>query len=83
MPIRNYDTGKKFEYYRSIWSLQTYITVAQDEAKITDWNVVNGKWTLDTTHVGLDQALSFQRRPLTLHDIYLGLDFGERNPQAD
>lgn len=79
----NYDTGKKFEYYRSIESLQTYITVAQDEARITVWNVLNNKWTLETTHVGLDQSLSFQHHKIALRYIYRGIDFAAQSPTAN
>lgn len=54
----DYDRGEKFERYRQIDTLQTYIVVAQDAPHVTTWT--RGKdnsWTLrDVT--GLDASFS-------------------------
>jgi Uma2 family endonuclease len=66
----NYDTGKKFEYYRSIPSLHDYITVAQDGVNINHWQILNGKWTLIGTHTELADSLLVLGRPILLGEIY-------------
>ncbi len=53
----NYDRGKKFQHYRSIESLQEYVLVSQDEARIEKYvKQGDGFWVLSEA-VGLDAKI--------------------------
>ncbi len=53
----NYDRGKKFQHYRSIESLQEYVSVSQDEARIEKYvKQGDGFWVLSEA-VGLDAKI--------------------------
>jgi len=44
---RDYDRGRKFQYYRTLLSLVEYLTVAQDEPHVEQWTRQNdGRWVL-------------------------------------
>lgn len=55
----SYDRGKKFQHYRSIESLQEYILVSQDEARIEKYvKHGDGFWLLSEA-VGIDSEIKF------------------------
>ena len=55
----SYDRGKKFQHYRSIESLQEYVLVSQDEARIEKYlKQGDGFWVLSEA-VGLDSEIEF------------------------
>ena len=72
-----YDRGKKFQHYRSIESLNEYILVSQDEARIEKYvKHGDGFWLLSEA-VGLNSAIEFSsiecRIPLS--EVYNKIDF--------
>ena len=55
----SYDRGKKFQHYRSIESLQEYVLVSQDEARIEKYlKQGDGFWILSEAF-GLDAKIKF------------------------
>lgn len=67
-----YDRGKKWhEYQRLLPSLQTYLLVAQDEARVDLFRRSGEGWYC-TTHAGLDAVIELAEPPcrLLLADIY-------------
>jgi Uma2 family endonuclease len=73
----DYDCGRKFEYYRSIKSLREYITVAQDRVDINNWVILNGKWTLNETHVAMEGELQILGSSIAVRDVYRKVKFEE------
>lgn len=68
----NYDRGKKFQHYRSIESLQEYVLVSQDEARIEKYvKHGDGFWVLSEA-VGLDShiELSSIEGKVALSEVY-------------
>jgi len=78
-----YDRGKKFAQYRQVDSLQEYVLVAQDEARVERF-VRQGKlWVLSEV-TGLDAVLSLEAINCTvrLADIYEGVELPGDEPPA-
>jgi len=75
----SYDRGKKFQHYRSIESLQEYVLVGQDEARIEKYvRHGDGFWLLSEA-VGLDSEIEFSSIEcrLALREVYDKIDFSE------
>ena len=72
-----YDRGKKFQHYRSIESLQEYVLVSQDEARIEKYvRHGDGFWFLSEA-VGLDSEIEFIsiESNIALVEVYDKIDF--------
>ncbi len=75
----NYDRGKKFQHYRSIESLQEYVLVSQDEARIEKYvKRGDGFWLLSEA-VGLDAEIEFASIVcrIALAEVYDKIDFSD------
>ncbi|MGI8982537.1 MAG: Uma2 family endonuclease [Pirellulaceae bacterium] len=75
----SYNRGLKFEFYRSLPSLQEYILVAQNRPAVDRFvRQANGQWLLFDYH-GLDATIPLPGIgcELRLADIYEGVEFGE------
>lgn len=75
----SYDRGQKFEFYRSLPSLQEYILVSQDRPSVDRFvRQQNGQWLLFDYH-GLEAVIPLPGIgcELRLADIYEGVEFGE------
>ena len=73
----SYDRGKKFQHYRSIESLQEYVLVSQNEARIEKYvRHGDGFWLLSEA-VGLDSEIEFSsiQCKVPLAEIYDKIDF--------
>jgi len=78
-----YDRGKKFQHYRSIESLQEYVLVAQDEARIEKYvRHGDGFWLLSEA-VGLDSEIEFSTIEcrIPLREVYDKIDFSESDAE--
>lgn len=74
-----YDRGKKFQHYRSIESLQEYVLVAQNEARIEKYvKHGDGFWLLSEA-VGLDSEIEFSSIEcrIPLREVYDKINFSE------
>jgi len=74
---RDYDLGRKFEYYRSLPSLMEYLTIAQDEVRVTHWTRKGEKhWDL-VEFDDLSQSIEFTSIGCTLSvsEPYYGIKF--------
>ena len=75
----SYDRGKKFQHYRSIESLEEYVLVAQDEARIEKYvRQGDGFWILSEA-VGLDSEIKFDSIDclIALKEVYDKIDFSD------
>lgn len=75
----SYDRGKKFQHYRSIESLQEYILVSQNEARVEKYvRHGDGFWLLSEA-VGIDSEIDFSSIDcaLSLAEIYDKINFNE------
>jgi Uma2 family endonuclease len=75
----SYDRGKKFQHYRSIESLQEYVLVSQDEARIEKYvKQGDGFWILSEA-VGLDSEIRFDSIDcrIALSEVYDKIDFSD------
>lgn len=75
----SYDRGKKFQHYRSIESLEEYVLVAQDEARIEKYvKSGGGFWTLSEA-VGLGAEIEFSSIEccLALAEVYDKVNFAD------
>ena len=75
----SYDRGKKFQHYRSIESLQEYVLVSQNEARIEKYiRQGDGFWVLSEA-VGVDSSITFESIdcPISLGEVYDKIDFDE------
>jgi Uma2 family endonuclease len=75
----SYDRGKKFQHYRSIDSLQEYVLVAQDEARIEKYvRHGDGFWLLSEA-VGFDATIEFSsiECKIALREVYDKINFSE------
>jgi len=75
----SYDRGKKFQHYRSIESLQEYVLVAQDEARIEKYvKHGDGFWLLSEA-VGVDSEIEFSSIEcrIALAEVYDKIDFSD------
>jgi Uma2 family endonuclease len=66
-----YDRGAKFDHYRSIESLQTYVLIAQDRAHIEQFRRQDSGWLL-TVVKGLEASVRLEAIgcELALADVY-------------
>jgi Uma2 family endonuclease len=71
-----YDRGDKFQHYREIDTLQTYILISQTKPYIESYTKEDGKWTL-TDAVGLEAILEIPsiNCTLALADVYENVTF--------
>jgi len=79
----SYDRGKKFQHYRSIESLQEYVLVSQNEARIEKYiRQGDGFWVLSEA-VGVVSSIMFESIdcPISLAEVYDKIDFEE--PEED
>jgi len=79
----SYDRGKKFQHYRSIESLQEYVLVSQNEARIEKYiRQGDGFWVLSEA-VGVESSIMFESIdcPISLAEVYDKIDFEE--PEED
>ncbi len=75
----SYDRGKKFQHYRSIESLQEYVLVSQDEARIEKYvKSGDGFWTLSEA-VGLNSEIKFSsiECSIALVEVYDKVNFSD------
>lgn len=75
----SYDRGKKFQHYRSIESLQEYVLVSQNEARIEKYiRQGDGFWVLSEA-VGVGSSITFESIdcPISLAEVYDKIDFEE------
>ena len=73
----SYDRGKKFQHYRSIETLQEYVLVAQDEARIEKYvKTGDGFWLLSEA-VGLESEIEFASIEcrIALREVYDKVNF--------
>ena len=68
----SFDRGKKFEYYRTLPSLQEYVLVSQTEPIVEAFYKQNEKFWQYTVVKGLEEKISFQtlQGEIALKDIY-------------
>jgi len=74
---RDYDTGKKFQYYRTLPSLMEYLTVEQDEPRVSHWTRrSNEQWdVVELSDLSESVHLSSIGCSLPLTAIYKTLDW--------
>ena len=75
----SYDRGKKFQHCRSIESLQEYVLVAQDEARIEKYvRHGDGFWLLSEA-VGTDAEIEFSSIEcrIALREVYDKINFSD------
>lgn len=72
-----YDRGKKFQHYRSIETLQEYVLVSTEEARIEKFQKTgNGFWFLsEAIGIGANIELSSIEQTVSLAEIYDKIDF--------
>ena len=72
-----YDRGKKFQHYRSIESLQEYVLVAQDEARIEKYVKRGDGFWFFTEAVGIESEIEFASIEcrIALGEVYDKIDF--------
>lgn len=79
----NYDRGQKWEFYQQLDSLQEYVLVSQDDAKIARYyRTPGGPWQYSLIS-GIDQVLALESLgcELPLSEIYDNVTFGvEQEP---
>jgi Uma2 family endonuclease len=79
----SYDRGKKFQHYRSIESLQEYVLVAQDEARIEKYvRRGDGFWLLSEA-VGMSAEIEFSSIEclIALREVYDKINFSENETE--
>ena len=74
---KNYDQGDKFDYYRSLSSLQEYILVEQSRIHILQHTKTNdNRWLLTEYEEDSEEfSLSILPLSLSLDEVYEGVDF--------
>lgn len=80
-----YDRGRKFQHYRSIETLQEYLLVAQDAYQIDHYVRQPGDlWLLSST-IGEEARIELASIGcvLTMHDVYLKVDFSAESGQEE
>ncbi len=72
-----YDRGKKFQHYRSIETLQEYILISPDEARIEKYLKQGDGFWFFTEAVGLDSEIEFAsiECKIALAEVYDKIDF--------
>ena len=71
-----YDRGEKFEHYKTIASLQDYLLVTQDEAKVELFSRRDETWEKQTV-MGLESSIYLfsVNVDLALSDVYAAIEF--------
>jgi Uma2 family endonuclease len=71
----NYDHGRKWESYQGIKSLQHYLLVAQDKARVEQYTRYGEHFWHYTETLGLDAVVRFEslNASLTMAEIYEGV----------
>lgn len=80
----NYDRGRKWEYYQQLDSLQEYVHVSQEDAKVTRYfRTPGGPWRYVLIR-GIDQTLPLTSLDceLPLAEIYDNVTFGPETDDA-
>ena len=79
----SYDRGKKFQHYRSIESLQEYVLVAQDEARIEKYVKSGDGFWFFTESVGIDSGIEFSsiECQIALREVFDKINFSENNAE--
>jgi Uma2 family endonuclease len=73
---RDYDRGRKFQHYRTLPSLQEYLTIAQDEVHVEHWLRPEGEWRLrEFSDLGQAVRLDSISCTLPLAEIYDKVDW--------
>lgn len=75
----SYDRGKKFQHYRSIESLQEYVLISQNEARIEKYvRHGDGFWLLSEA-IGLESEIEFASIDcrVALSEVYDKINFDE------
>lgn len=73
---RNYDRSAKFSHYRSIVTLHDYLLVDSEKVFIEHFHKVADGWLFhDYTQLSDEVALPSIIAPITLRDIYAGVQF--------
>ncbi len=74
-----YDRGKKFQHYRTILSLQEYVLIAQDSARIEHYRRQGEQWLL-TDIAGLEAIVGLPavECSLSLSDVYEKVSFNQQ-----
>ncbi len=72
-----YDRGKKFDHYQTISSLQDYLLVEQDQARILLFTRRNSRWEMQEVK-GTDSGVHLPSVDVTLalSDVYALIEFG-------
>ena len=73
-----YDRGEKFEHYKTVASLQDYLLVTQDEARVELFSLRDGTWEKQSV-TGLESHIYLPSVSveLALSDVYATIDLGE------
>jgi Uma2 family endonuclease len=74
-----YDRGEKFQHYREIETLQDYLLISQDKARIERYSKQeSGAWLLIDA-IGLDTSIELPSIScvLALADVYENVEFGK------
>jgi Uma2 family endonuclease len=74
---KNYDRGDKFDFYRSLDSLQEYVLIDQSRCHVMQFTKTDTAQWLLTDYQDLSASVLFTTLALTvsLDDIYAGVDF--------
>jgi len=72
-----YDRGKKFDHYQTISSLQDYLLVDQDQARILLFSRRNSRWEMQEVK-GMEGSVHLPSVDVTLalSDVYALIEFG-------
>jgi len=72
-----YDRGKKFDHYQTINSLQDYLLVEQDQARILLFSRHTSRWEMQEVK-GMEGSIHLPSVDVTLAlaDVYALIEFG-------
>jgi Uma2 family endonuclease len=75
----SYDRGKKFQHYRGIESLQEYVLVSQDEARIEKYIKTGDRFWLLSEAVDLNAEIEFSsiECKIALAEVYDKINFAD------
>ena len=79
----NYDRSEKFKLYRTLPSLEEYVLVSQDQARMETFVKKDGKWFLHEDVDGLDASVELTTlgASIALSDIYRNVPLGGEKSQ--
>lgn len=79
----NYDRSEKFKLYRTLPSLEEYVLVSQDQARVETFVKKDGKWFLHEDVDGLDASVELTTlgASIALSDIYRNVPLGGEKSQ--